>query len=131
MEQEYYRKTKIFPIMHVVAIRRELYEQHPWVAQSLYKAFVIAQREAYADLHEMGALKTMLPWLVKHVEDTEQIMGREFWPYGLQPDVRARSKPFTPLSPRARSLQANAGTKGPVCARDSRVLQNMSRAAAR
>jgi 4,5-dihydroxyphthalate decarboxylase len=91
VEQEYYRKTKIFPIMHVVAIRRELYEQHPWVAQSLYKAFLIAQREAYADLHEMGALKTMLPWLVKHVEDTEQIMGREFWPYGLQPNLHGLS----------------------------------------
>ncbi len=90
-EQEYYRKTKIFPIMHVVAIRRELYEQHPWVAQSLYKAFLIAQREAYAELHEMGALKTMLPWLVQHVEDTEQIMGREFWPYGLQPNLHGLS----------------------------------------
>lgn len=91
VEQEYYRRTKIFPIMHVVAIRRELYEQHPWVAQSLYKAFLLAQRETYADLHEMGALKTMLPWLVKHVEDTEQIMGRDFWPYGLEPNLHVLS----------------------------------------
>jgi len=87
VEQEYYRKTKIFPTMHIIAIRRELYEQHRWVAQSLYKAFLIAQREAYEQLHDMAALKTMLPWLVRHVEDTERLMGRDFWPYGLEPNL--------------------------------------------
>jgi len=91
VEQEYYRKTKIFPTMHIIAIRRELYEQHRWVAQSLYKAFLIAQREAYEQLHDMAALKTMLPWLVRHVEDTERIMGRDFWPYGLEPNLHTLS----------------------------------------
>ncbi|MGZ5584304.1 MAG: hypothetical protein ACXWF2_14460, partial [Usitatibacter sp.] len=66
VEQAYFRKTKIFPIMHTVAIRRSLYEQYPWVAMSLYKAFVLAQREAYEDLYVTAALKTMLPWLTKH-----------------------------------------------------------------
>ena len=70
--------------MHTVAIRRDVYEKNPWVAQSLYKAFVAAKREAWEDLHEMAALKTMLPWLVQHVEDTERTMGRDFWPYGLE-----------------------------------------------
>jgi 4,5-dihydroxyphthalate decarboxylase len=87
VEQEYYRKTKIFPTMHIIAIRRELYEEHRWVAQSLYKAFLIAQREAYEQLHDMAALKTMLPWLVRHVEDTERLMGCDFWPYGLEPNL--------------------------------------------
>ena len=87
VEREYYRKTNIFPIMHVVAIRRELYEKHPWVVQSLCKAFVFAQREAYEDLHEMGALKTMLPWLSWHVAETEEILGREYWPYGLDANI--------------------------------------------
>jgi 4,5-dihydroxyphthalate decarboxylase len=91
VEQEYYRKTKIFPTMHIIAIRRELYEQHRWVAQSLYKAFLTAQREAYEQLHDMAALKTMLPWLVRHVEDTERIMGRDFWPYGLEPNLHTLS----------------------------------------
>lgn len=91
VEQEYYRKTKIFPTMHIIAIRRELYEQHRWVAQSLYKAFLTAQREAYEQLHDMAALKTMLPWLVRHVEDTERIMGRDFWPYGLEPNLQTLS----------------------------------------
>jgi 4,5-dihydroxyphthalate decarboxylase len=84
VEREYFEKTKIFPIMHTLVIRRDVYEKNPWVAQSLYKAFVAAKQEAWADLHEMAALKTMLPWLVQHVEDTEQTMGRDFWPYGLE-----------------------------------------------
>jgi 4,5-dihydroxyphthalate decarboxylase len=91
VEQEYFKKTKIFPTMHIIAIRRELYEQHRWVAQSLYKAFLTAQREAYEQLHDMAALKTMLPWLVRHVEETEQLMGRDFWPYGLEPNLHTLS----------------------------------------
>jgi len=87
VERDYYVKTKIFPIMHVMAIRREVYEKNPWVAQSLYKAFVASQRETYEDLHEVAALKVMLPWLVSHVEETESLLGRDFWPYGLEPNV--------------------------------------------
>jgi 4,5-dihydroxyphthalate decarboxylase len=86
VEQAYYRKTKIFPIMHTVAIRRSLYEKHPWVAMSLYKAFVLAQRETYEDLYVTAALKTMLPWLTKHVEDARALMGDDFWPYGFAPN---------------------------------------------
>jgi 4,5-dihydroxyphthalate decarboxylase len=89
VEREYYCKTKIFPIMHTIVIRRELYEKNPWVAQSLYKAFMAAKREAYQDLHEVAALKVMLPWLGPHVEDTEKLMGRDFWPYGLADNERA------------------------------------------
>ncbi len=69
--------------MHTVVIRREIYEQHPWLAQSLYKAFVAAQKTTYEDLHEVSALKCMLPWLVSHLEETENVMGCDFWPYGL------------------------------------------------
>jgi 4,5-dihydroxyphthalate decarboxylase len=86
VEQAYYRKTKIFPIMHTVAIRREVYEQHPWVAMNLYKAFVEAQRECYADLYVTAALKTSLPWLTRHVEDARALMGDDFWPYGFKPN---------------------------------------------
>jgi 4,5-dihydroxyphthalate decarboxylase len=81
-EREYYQRTKIFPIMHLVAIRREVYEENPWVAQSLFKGFEEARRMAYQDLHETAALKVMLPWLIRHVADTEEIMGQEFWSYG-------------------------------------------------
>jgi 4,5-dihydroxyphthalate decarboxylase len=89
VEQAYYRKTRIFPIMHTVVIRREVYERHPWVAMSLYKALAQSQRETYDDLCVTAALKTMLPWLTKHVEDARALMGDDFWPYGFAPNREA------------------------------------------
>ena len=86
-EREYYQRTKIFPIMHVIAIRRDVYEKNPWVAQSLLKGFMASQRIAYQDMHETAALKYMLPWLVDHVEETEKVMGKDFWQYGFPPNV--------------------------------------------
>ena len=83
VEKAYYRRTRIFPIMHTVAIRRELYEQHRWIAQSLYKAFRAAQRKTYDDLYQTAALKTMLPWLIAHVEEARRELGDDFWPYGF------------------------------------------------
>ena len=83
VERAYYERTRIFPIMHTVVIRREVYEANRWVARSLMKAFEAAQQEVYNDLRESAALKYMLPWLLHHVEETEALMGRDFWPYGL------------------------------------------------
>lgn len=88
VEREYYQRTQIFPIMHTVVIRRELYEKHPWVAQSLYKAFVHAQREVYQEMYQTAALKFMLPWLTRHVEETRALMGEDFWPYGFQTNLK-------------------------------------------
>jgi 4,5-dihydroxyphthalate decarboxylase len=87
VERDYFSKTKIFPIMHTVVIRRDVYEKSPWVAQSLYKAFARAQHDAYNELYEAGALSVMLPWLVQHVEETRALMGTDFWPYGLEPNA--------------------------------------------
>ena len=87
VERDYYQRTKIFPIMHTVAIRREVYAEHPWVAQSLFKAFVEAQKEVYRNLEDTAALKFMLPWLHDHVEQTRRVMGTDFWPYGLAPNM--------------------------------------------
>ena len=84
VERDYYRKTGLFPIMHTVVIRREVYEANRWVAQSLLKAFREAQRLTYRDLGETAALKAMLPWLNAHVEDAVREMGEDFWPYGLE-----------------------------------------------
>ena len=86
VEQAYYRKTRIFPIMHTVAIKRSVYEKYPWVAMSLFKAFVKSQRETYDDLYVTAALKAMLPWLTKHVEDARALMGDDYWPYGFAPN---------------------------------------------
>ena len=84
VERDYFRRTGIFPIMHTVVIRRDVFERDPWVAQSLYKAFCAAQRAAYDDLAETAAFKAMLPWLTAHVEETRREMGDDFWPYGFQ-----------------------------------------------
>lgn len=86
VEQDYFRRTRIFPIMHTVVIRRDVYARAPWVAQSLCKAFRAAQQATYADLYETAALKAMLPWLTAHVEETRREMGEDYWPYGLGPN---------------------------------------------
>jgi 4,5-dihydroxyphthalate decarboxylase len=91
VEREYFRKTGIFPPMHIIAIRRDVYERNRWTVQSLMKAFIAAQREVYTDLRETGALMHMLPWLTSHVEEAESLMGRDFWPYGYEPNVAALS----------------------------------------
>jgi 4,5-dihydroxyphthalate decarboxylase len=83
VERDYFRRTRLFPIMHTLVIRREVYERNRWVAQSLDKAWRAAQQETYRDLAETAALKAMLPWLVAHVEETRREMGDDFWPYGL------------------------------------------------
>ena len=88
VEAQYFRATGIFPIMHTVVIRREVYERNRWVAQSLQKAFTAAQRKTYDDLYVTAALKAMLPWLTAHVEETRALMGDDYWPYGFEPNRR-------------------------------------------
>jgi 4,5-dihydroxyphthalate decarboxylase len=88
VEQEYFTRTGIFPIMHTLVIRRDVYEKDRWVAQSLYKAFAEAQQETYKDLYETAALKTMLPFLTAHVEETRRVMGDDFWAYGYEKNVK-------------------------------------------
>ena len=84
VERNYFKETKIFPIMHTVAIRREVYEANRWVARSMMKALEESQRRAYDDLYETAALKTMLPWLTSHVEQVKAEMGDDYWPYGFE-----------------------------------------------
>jgi 4,5-dihydroxyphthalate decarboxylase len=86
VEKAYYRKTKIFPIMHTVVIRRDVYEANRWIAQSLYKAFVQAQRRTYDQLQTTMALATMLPWQIAQVEEARALMGDDWWAYGFAPN---------------------------------------------
>jgi len=89
VERAYFRKTRIFPIMHTIVLRRDLYRAHPWIAQSLQKAFHQAQRKTYDDLATTAALKTMLPWQVAYVEETRRELGEDWWAYGLEPNRHA------------------------------------------
>src|SRR6185295_18253684 len=74
VERDYYRRTKIFPIMHTVVIRRDVYAKHPWVAQSLYKAFTAAKARALEHYRQTAALPAMLPWLTAHLEEARREM---------------------------------------------------------
>jgi 4,5-dihydroxyphthalate decarboxylase len=86
VEQDYFRDTQVFPIMHTVVIRREVYERNPWVARSLLDALTAARDLVYPQLHEITALKGMLPWSVNEAEETVDLMGADFWPYGIEPN---------------------------------------------
>ena len=86
VEKTYYRRTKIFPTMHTVVVRRDVYAKNPWVAQSLYKAFTEAKSRAYALYNQTAALPAMVPWLTAHIEETRKEMGEDWWPYGLEPN---------------------------------------------
>ena len=83
VEQEYYRRTGFFPIMHLVVIRRALYQEHPWVAASLLQAFAQAQRLGWERLQGAGALRIMLPWLTAEIEATMALMGPNHWKQGF------------------------------------------------
>lgn len=83
-EIEYFRSSGIFPIMHTVVIRRDVYEADRWLARSLLKAFTEAKRIAVSGLSETAALSTSLPFGYAEAESTREIMGDDFWPYGIQ-----------------------------------------------
>lgn len=83
VEKAYFARTKIFPIMHVVALRRDVYERNRWTAQALTKAFTEAKHITQEELLVSASLKTMLPWQIAAVEDTTASLGRDWWPYGI------------------------------------------------
>lgn len=84
VESDYFRRTGIFPIMHTVVIRRELYERHRWVAQSLRKALAEAKNIALSSMYDTTALPTMLPWMHEEIESVRTMMGDDWWPYGFE-----------------------------------------------
>ena len=83
VERAYFAKTGIFPIMHLVGIRRSLVERHPWMAATIARAFAAAKALARPALFELDALAVQLPWLVAEAEETVALMGEDFWPYGV------------------------------------------------
>jgi 4,5-dihydroxyphthalate decarboxylase len=85
-EEAYFRKTKIFPIMHAIGIRRSLVEKHPWLAVSVYKAFIKAKELCMHELGQIGHLFTSLPWSVAEFERLRKVMGEDYWSYGVGPN---------------------------------------------
>jgi 4,5-dihydroxyphthalate decarboxylase len=86
VEEDYYKRTGIFPIMHLIGIRRELVEKHPWLPVSVYKAFLKAKEIALEELNLIGHLTVTLPWCVAELARTRKLMGQNFWNYGLEGD---------------------------------------------
>jgi len=84
LEKDYYRRTKIYPIMHTIVIRRDIYDREPWVALSLYKAFCRAKDYSYRLLLETGSPKASFAWLQPMIEEEREIIGRDWFPYGIE-----------------------------------------------
>jgi 4,5-dihydroxyphthalate decarboxylase len=84
VEQDYYRKTGYFPIMHCVVLRRNVYEAHPWVAPNLLTALEASKQQALERAYDYDALRYPLPWLIPDLEEVRQLMGQDPWPYGVE-----------------------------------------------
>jgi 4,5-dihydroxyphthalate decarboxylase len=80
---EYFRRTRIFPIMHLVGVRRSLAERHPWLPMALFKAFERSKELALAQLADTSATKVTLPFVEEQLRRAHDVMGENFWPYGL------------------------------------------------
>ena len=91
-ELAYFKKTGLFPIMHLIGIKKTLVERYPWLPTSIYKAFLEAKAQAMLDLCDVNALMVTLPWLEAETRDTMNVMGRDFWRYGVEenlPEIEA------------------------------------------
>jgi 4,5-dihydroxyphthalate decarboxylase len=85
-EAEYWKKTRIFPIMHVLVLRRDVYERDRWIAMNLYQAFEEAKRRSMARIREFGLSHVPLPWVPDHLRQWRALAGEDFWPYGVEPN---------------------------------------------
>lgn len=85
-EQDYFRATGHFPIMHVLGLRATLHAAHPWLADSVMRAFTQAKAMAMDNLANLQACKATLPWVAAELAETRALMGPDYWPYGLAPN---------------------------------------------
>jgi 4,5-dihydroxyphthalate decarboxylase len=85
-EERYFAETGIFPVMHVIVIRRDVYEANRWLPRELFKAFTAAKRIAYDELTRTAALAISLPFAREEYERTAAAMGTDYWAYGIEPN---------------------------------------------
>jgi 4,5-dihydroxyphthalate decarboxylase len=84
--RDYFKRTGIFPIMHVTGIRRELVEKHPWLPAAVFKAFSEAKAKCMEALEDTAATKVTLPFVEDQLRLARELMGHDFWSYGLAPN---------------------------------------------
>jgi len=82
IEKEYYRRTKVFPVMHLVVIKKTIYEKYPFIGRSLFNAFCDSKNIALTRMKNLAALRYMLPWLPDDLDEIEDIFNGDPWPYG-------------------------------------------------
>jgi 4,5-dihydroxyphthalate decarboxylase len=85
-ERAYFAKTGIFPIMHAVAIRKDIIERNPWLPKAVFNAYSQAKQLMYDHLKKMAWVTISLPWIAQEIEETRGLMGDNFWPYGITPN---------------------------------------------
>jgi len=83
-EIQYFKKNKMFPIMHVVAIRTSTLKENPWVAQAVFELYSQAKTVAYENLESSTVSRVTLPWVIDEFERTRQLMGKNYWKYGIE-----------------------------------------------
>lgn len=91
VEEEYFRKTRIFPMMHTLVMKQSIYDQNPWAAQNLFDAFEEAKDRALFNLYELNALSVAVPFIIHEIEHTRKLMGMDYWPFGLEANRHAIS----------------------------------------
>ena len=84
VEQDYVRRTGIFPIMHTVVIQEPLYRDNPWIAASLYRAFEESKALAIQRMRYTGAMMTMLPWQHDDIDEMDRVFAGDPWAYGIE-----------------------------------------------
>jgi 4,5-dihydroxyphthalate decarboxylase len=84
--KDYYKRSGIFPIMHLVGVRRELVQQHPWLPAALLKAFDKAKAAALELINDTSATKVTLPFVEENLKAARELMGEDFWSYGIAPN---------------------------------------------
>ncbi len=82
--KDYFRRTGIFPIMHLVGVRRALVEKHPWLPAAVLKAFQQSKKIALDQLSDVSATKVTMPFVEEQLKDARELMGEDFWPYGVE-----------------------------------------------
>jgi 4,5-dihydroxyphthalate decarboxylase len=81
--KHYFKRTGIFPIMHIVGVRRELADKHPWLPGAVFKAFEHAKSMALVQLSDTSATKVTLPFVEERLAEARALMGEDFWSYGV------------------------------------------------
>jgi len=89
VERDYYARTGIFPIMHAVAIRDDVIDEHPWILEAVFKGYSRAKQLNFEHLKKLGWAMVSLPWFGAELEETRELMGDNYWPYGIEPNRKA------------------------------------------